>query len=97
MRIPSAWNDLVGLKTTSGRLSNDGVVPLCRTFDTVGPLCRTVEDAALLLAILEGGTPADLQGATLEGKRFAVLETVALDGVFSPTTHDMRKAGKPWI
>ena len=57
VRVPSVWNDLVGLKTTSGRLSLKGVVPLCARFDTVGPLCRTVEDAALLLAALEGTNP----------------------------------------
>lgn len=79
VRIPSVWNDLVGLKTTSGRVSNAGVVPLCARFDTVGPLCRSVEDAALLLAALEGGKPADLAGATLEGRRLLVLETIALD------------------
>ncbi|MEM1238195.1 MAG: amidase family protein, partial [Pseudomonadota bacterium] len=81
VRIPSAWNDLVGLKTTSGRLSLEGVVPLALRFDTVGPLCRSVEDAAELLAALEGGTPADLSGAELKGKRFAILKTVAMDDV----------------
>ena len=33
VRVPSAWNDLVGLKTTHGRLPLEGVVPLCLTFD----------------------------------------------------------------
>ncbi len=79
VRIPSAWNDLVGLKTTHGRLSLEGVVPLCPSFDTVGPLCRSVEDAALVLAALEGGRPADLEGATLEGSRWIAPTTVALD------------------
>ncbi len=79
VRIPAAWNDLVGLKTTAGRLSLEGVVPLCPRFDTVGPLARTVEDAALLLAALEGGKPADLTDAALDGLRFAVLTTAALD------------------
>lgn len=79
VRLPAAWNDLVGLKTTMGRLSNRGVVPLCERFDTVGPLCRSVEDAAEVLALLEGGKAADLGGATLAGVRLAVLETVALD------------------
>lgn len=79
VRIPSAWNDLVGLKTTHGRLPLDGVVPLCERFDTVGPLCRTVEDCSLMLAALEGRGAADLAGATLSGARIAVLETVALD------------------
>jgi aspartyl-tRNA(Asn)/glutamyl-tRNA(Gln) amidotransferase subunit A len=81
VRIPAAWNDIVGLKTTSGRLSLEGVVPLALKFDTVGPLCRSVEDAGLLLAALEGSTPADMQHATLEGRRFAVLRTVAMDDV----------------
>ncbi|WP_204112768.1 amidase [Shimia biformata] len=81
VRIPAAWNDLVGFKTTHGRLSNDGVVPLCRSFDTVGPLCRTVEDAALLLAVLEGGMAPDLRGASLQGVRLGVLETVAMEDV----------------
>ena len=79
VRIPAAWNDLVGLKTTHGRLSLDGVVPLVESYDTVGPLTRSVEDAALLLALLEGGKPADLGGATLKGARLMLLETVAQD------------------
>lgn len=79
VRIPAAWNDLVGLKTTSGRLSLSGVVPLCERFDTVGPLTRTVEDAALLLSALEGRRAPDLGGARIDGKRLLVLETVAHD------------------
>ena len=81
VRIPAAWNDLAGLKTTSGRLSLAGVVPLASRFDTVGPLARSVEDCALLLAALEGRRAADLGGASLAGARFLVLETVALDNL----------------
>lgn len=81
VRIPAAWNDLVGLKTTHGRLTLEGVVPLALKFDTVGPLCRSVEDAALLTAALEGSKVPDLRGATLKGRRFAVLETVMLDNL----------------
>ncbi len=79
VRIPSAWNELVGLKTTSGRVSLGGVVPLCARFDTVGPLSRSVEDCALMLSALEGGKPADLRGASLKGVRLAALQTVVLD------------------
>lgn len=81
VRVPAAWNDLVGLKTTHGRLSLEGVVPLCLQFDTVGPLCRSVEDAALLLAAMEGRAGPDLRGASLRGVRFGVLQTVAMEGV----------------
>jgi aspartyl-tRNA(Asn)/glutamyl-tRNA(Gln) amidotransferase subunit A len=79
VRVPAAWNDLVGLKTTAGRLPLEGVVPLARKFDTIGPLCRSVEDAGLLLAALEGTKLADLDRADLEGLRFADLRTVAVD------------------
>lgn len=79
VRVPSAWNDLVGLKTTHGRLSLEGVVPLCKTFDTVGPLCRTVEDSALLLAVLEGRKPVDLAGVSLRGTRLLILDTIAME------------------
>ncbi|MEL7150599.1 MAG: amidase family protein [Pseudomonadota bacterium] len=81
VRIPSVWNDLVGLKTKHGRLPLEGVVPLCARFDTVGPLCRSVEDAALLLSVLENGKAADLTGATLHGVRLAVLTTQAFNGI----------------
>lgn len=79
VRIPAAWNDLVGLKTTHGSLPMAGTVPLCEGFDTIGPLARTVEDCAQLLAALGGARAADLTGASLAGARLAVLETVALD------------------
>ena len=81
VRIPAAWNDLVGLKTTSGRLSLEGAVPLCTSFDTVGPLCRSVEDATLLLSVLEGSKPADLRGTSLKGLRFGALQTAVLDDI----------------
>ena len=81
VRIPAVWNDLVGLKPTQGRVSLDGVVPLCRSFDTVGPLTRTVEDAAMLLAILEGKPTRAFRSAPLEGMKFLVPEHVVLDDI----------------
>ena len=81
VRVPAAWNDLVGLKTTSNRLSLSGVVPLCARFDTIGPLCRSVEDASFALAALEGDTPVNLTNANLEGCRFAVCKTAAFDDI----------------
>jgi len=100
VRIPAAWNGLVGLKTTHGRLSLKGVVPLVESFDTVGPLTRTVEDAAHCLAVLEGGRAADLRRASLQGMRLAVLETLALDEVrdvplaaFHDATERLARAG----
>ncbi|OOY17211.1 amidase family protein [Thioclava sp. DLFJ4-1] len=80
VRIPAAWNDLVGLKTTHGRITTKGVVPLCRTFDTVGPITRNVEDAAHVFALLEGRSAPDLRDASLKGKRLLVLEGLPFEG-----------------
>lgn len=100
VRIPSVWNDLVGLKTTSGRLSLTGVVPLVKSFDTIGPLARSVEDAALALGVLEGRRGADLRGASLKGMTFALLKTLALEDVepapmkaFENAVERLEKAG----
>ncbi|MFD1509999.1 amidase [Lacimonas salitolerans] len=81
VRVPAAWNDLVGLKTTATRLSLQGVVPLAEKFDTIGPLTRTVEDAALLLAVMEGARPADLHDVSLKGMRLAALQTSVIPDV----------------
>ncbi|MCZ6874634.1 MAG: amidase [bacterium] len=61
VRLPSAWCGLAGLKTTIGRISTYGVLPLAATLDTPGPLARDVEDAALLLAVLQGADPRDIR------------------------------------
>lgn len=79
VRIPSAWNDLVGLKTTAERVSLGGVVPLCARFDTVGPLARSVEDCALMLAALEGTRAPDVEAASVAGMRLAALQTTVMD------------------
>ena len=52
VRTPSAFNNLTGLKTTHGRISVEGVVPLSPSLDTIGTMTRTVRDAAALFAVL---------------------------------------------
>ena len=79
VRIPAAWNDLVGLKTTVGRVSMEGVIPLCKSFDTVGPIVKTVDDAALLFSVLTGNKPVDLKSKSFEGGRLAILKGTAFN------------------
>ncbi len=81
VRIPAAWNDLVGFKTTAGKLSLDGVVPLCSRFDTVGPLTKSVEDAARLFGIMEGKEIELPAPKPVKGLTFAILKTVAMENV----------------
>lgn len=48
VRIPAAWNGLVGLKTTQGLISTKGIVALSNTLDTIGFLTQDVTDASIL-------------------------------------------------
>ena len=85
VRIPAAWNDLVGLKTTLGRVPMQGVVPLCKSFDTVGPITKTVEDAALMFSVISGNKPVDLQYRSIVGGRLALLKGTVLDDLHQKT------------
>ncbi len=59
MRLPASWCGITGLKTTIGRVSTYGVLPLAPTLDTPGPMARSVEDAALLYGAMQGPDPLD--------------------------------------
>ena len=58
-RVPAAFNNLIGLKPTNGRLSTTGVVPACRSLDCVSIFALTAEDAATVLSSAEGFDAAD--------------------------------------
>lgn len=51
---PAAYNGIVGLKPTYGRISRYGVIPVSWCLDHVGILVRSVEDAALVLQAIAG-------------------------------------------
>jgi aspartyl-tRNA(Asn)/glutamyl-tRNA(Gln) amidotransferase subunit A len=59
IRNPSGMCGVVGLKTTAGLVGRGGLLPLAATFDSIGPLVRSVEDAALVLAAIEGEDAGD--------------------------------------
>ena len=59
VRLPASWCGITGLKTTVGRVSCYGVLPLASTLDTPGPMTRSVEDAALLYNAMQGPDPND--------------------------------------
>ncbi len=84
VRGPSSANGIVGLKTTHGLLSRDGVVPLALSFDTVGPMTRSVEDLALSLGVMTGIDPADDSTRKSEGQAHSdytqFLDDEALSG-----------------
>lgn len=92
VRIPSAFNGLVGLKVTFGRIGLSGTMLLSWSLDSIGPMARSVEDCALMLNALAAPDPRDpttlgqpLEDFTLatrpgsiEGLRIAIPDTKQL-------------------
>lgn len=94
VRVPASWCGITGLKTTIGRISCHGVLPNTPTLDTPGPMTLTVEDAVLLLEVLQGADAHDPRTLTLRdssplstlrrgvrGLRLAHLPAAERDGV----------------
>jgi amidase len=85
-------NGIVGISPTVGLVSRAGVIPIAKSFDTVGPMSRTVKDAAILLNVIAGSDPLDpatassgahkvdytqcLKKDALKGKRIGVVRAL---------------------
>jgi allophanate hydrolase len=71
-RVPAMFNNLIGLKPSLGRLPSTGVVPACRTLDTVSVFALTAADAAVVLAAAQGPDPQDAYSRSLppHGRNF---------------------------
>lgn len=64
-RVPAALNSIVGLKPTLGALSASGVVPACRTLDTISIFALTVADAWTVFGVTAGPDEADAYSRTI--------------------------------
>jgi amidase len=84
IRGPSSHCCLVGVRSTMGLTSRDGIVPLYLRNDVGGPMCRTVEDAARVLDATAGYDPADPVTALSKGRKLrsylGCLRDEALEG-----------------
>ncbi len=81
VRIPAAWNSLVGLKTTKGLISTKGITPLSETLDTVGFFTKTVDDSASLCELFSGLAEVDLSRRSIEGERLLLCKSAVWDGI----------------
>lgn len=79
VRIPAAFNGIVGYKATHGRYPMEGVFPLSRSLDSLGVLCRTVADAAAVDAAMEGKVGSDVTRRAIAGTRIVVPTNVVFD------------------
>jgi len=58
-RVPAAFGSIVGLKPTLGAVPARGVVPACRSIDTVSVFARTVDEALGVLRVIAGWDATD--------------------------------------
>ncbi len=58
-RVPAAFGNIVGLKPTVGSVSARGIVPACRSLDTVSVFARTVDEALAVLRVIARFDEAD--------------------------------------
>lgn len=79
VRIPSAFNGLVGYKASHGRYSMAGVFPLAASLDSLGPLCRSVQDAIWVDAAMRGRFVPEAARAEPVGLSIVVPTNVVMD------------------
>lgn len=93
VRKPAAFNGIIGMKPTYGRISRYGIIPYASSLDHVGYFTTSVNDAAFALEVLAGRDDRDMTSSyreveaystlidqNLTGKRIAILDNVQ-DGV----------------
>jgi allophanate hydrolase len=76
-RIPACFNNIVGLKPSLGRLSATGVVPACRTLDTISIFSLTADDALSVLQVAEGFDAQDAFSRPLANQPIGVQRSGA--------------------
>ena len=81
VRIPAALCGIVGHRPSRNVCRLDGVIPLRKSFDTVGPITRTVEDARILLRTLSDELPLPAAERDIRQLRVGVARDGFCDGL----------------
>jgi len=74
VRIPAALTGIYGLRPSTGRYPNSGVVPISSSRDTTGPMTRSVSDLILLDAVITRAEP-DYKAADINSIRLGIPRT----------------------
>jgi aspartyl-tRNA(Asn)/glutamyl-tRNA(Gln) amidotransferase subunit A len=109
VRMPASFCGITGLKTTYGRVSRYGLIPLVSSFDTIGPMARSAYDVALVLEAIAGHDPKDStsrpepvgqyskslqQAENLQGLRLGIPKEYFVEGLDAQVHDALRQAIK---
>jgi aspartyl-tRNA(Asn)/glutamyl-tRNA(Gln) amidotransferase subunit A len=100
IRIPAAFNGVVGYKSSTGHYPMAGVFPLSPSLDTLGPLAHSVEDCVLADTVLRGLQSPEVHAALAHRLDFVIPDAVMFDGLapavadnFDATVTRLEQAG----
>ena len=79
VRVPAAFNGLVGYKSSEGRIDKRAVFPLSDTHDTLGPLARSVEDCIALDLAMRGAVTSEVRRRPVADLKLVVPQDIVLD------------------
>ena len=92
VRIPAAWNNLVGLKTTHNLIDLTGVLKLCPSFDTLGPICKNVDDTHLLFHAMKKGKFQKLKKYKASDFKFLIIKNMFFEDIDSEINDSFNSA-----
>lgn len=81
IRQPAAFNGIVGMKPTYGRVSRYGLIAFASSLDQIGTLTRSVKDNAIALNAISGYDPKDGTSAKVEVPDFTQGLTGEIKGM----------------
>jgi aspartyl-tRNA(Asn)/glutamyl-tRNA(Gln) amidotransferase subunit A len=81
IRQPAAFNGIVGMKPSYGRVSRWGVIAFASSLDQVGQFTRTVKDNAAVLSALAGQDAKDQTSSSREVPDFTANLTGDIKGL----------------
>lgn len=80
VRVPAAYNGVVGYKATRGRYPMEGVFPLSGSLDSLGCFTRTVADAVLVDAAMQGLLGSPVRRGEIGAVEILVPTNIVCDG-----------------
>ncbi|MBS0957692.1 Asp-tRNA(Asn)/Glu-tRNA(Gln) amidotransferase subunit GatA [Leuconostoc pseudomesenteroides] len=81
IRQPAAFNGIVGMKPTYGRVSRWGLFAMASSLDQIGPFTRTVQDNAAVLSAIAGFDAHDSTASQREVPDFSKKLTGDVKGL----------------